>query len=57
MVALKFYCKEAELTRALEMTLWKEAKMIFIAFGFAVRFTNMALMNSYRLYNAESCIL
>jgi len=34
MMALKHFRPESELTRALEMTLWKEATLIFMAAGF-----------------------
>ena len=34
MMALKHFYPETELTRALEMTLWKEATLIFMASGF-----------------------
>lgn len=34
MMALKYFYPQTELTRALEMTLWKEATLIFMASGF-----------------------
>jgi ribosomal protein S18 acetylase RimI-like enzyme/predicted double-glycine peptidase len=35
MMALKFFLPQTEMTRALEMTLWKEATLIFMASGYA----------------------